>query len=65
MILCSVDTAGTHKLSDISLENETIFDERYATMIDEPYARTAQTPYSKIALIHYHALSKKRRYLEG
>ena len=40
MILCSVDTAGTHNLSDISLENETIFDERYATMIDEPYART-------------------------
>ena len=32
--LCNGDTAAIYKLSNISLKNGTIFDERYATMID-------------------------------
>ena len=40
VILFSGDTAATCKMSDISLEYDAIFDERYATTIRELYPRT-------------------------
>ena len=47
------------KLSDISLEYDTIFDEPYATTIGEMYNGTTSIPYTKVGLIHYQTLSKK------
>ena len=47
------------KLSDISLEYDTIFDEPYATTIGEMYNGTTLIPYTKVGLIHYQTLSKK------
>ena len=35
VLLCTEDTSATYKLSDISLENDAIFDEPYATKIGE------------------------------
>ena len=53
VILCSKDTVATHKLSDISLGYDAMFDKRYATAIGELYVQTASTPYTKVTLIHY------------
>ena len=58
-ILCTGDTNGTYKLSDISLEYDPIFDEPYATTIGEMYNGTASIPYTKLTSIHYQTLSKK------
>ena len=46
VILCTGDTSGTYKLSDISLEYDAIFDEPYATSIGETYTgkRRSRTP---------------------
>ena len=63
VILCTGDTSGTYKLSDISFEYDAIFDEPYATTIDEMYTRTTLFPYTKVKLIHYQTLSKKWHYL--
>ena len=38
VILCSEDTGATSKLSEISLEYDTIFDGHYAITIGELYA---------------------------
>ena len=59
VILCTGDTSGTYKLSDISLEYDTIFDEPYATSIGEMYTGTTSIPYTKVTSIHYQTLSKK------
>ena len=59
LILCTGDTSATYKLSYISLEYDTIFEEPYATSIDEMYAGTTSIPYSKVTSIHYQALLKK------
>ena len=45
VILCFGDTNAKYKLSDISLEYDTIFDEPYATAIGEMYAETS-IPYT-------------------
>ena len=58
VILCTGDTSATYKLSDISLENDAIFDEPYAKTIGEMYAGTS-IPYAKATSIHYQTLSKK------
>ena len=57
--LCSGDTSATYKLSDISLEQDAIFDEPYATTIGEMYTGTTSIPYTKVTSIHYQTLSKK------
>ena len=57
--MCSGDTATSYKLSDISLEYDTMFDEPYATTIGGLYAGTRSIPYTKVTSIHYQALSKK------
>ena len=59
VILCTGDTNATCKLSDISLEYDTIFDERYPTIIGEMYTGTTSIPYTKVTSIHYQTLSKK------
>ena len=59
VILCTGDTSATYKLSDISLEYATIFDEPYATTIGEVYIGTTSIPYTKVTSIHYQTLSKK------
>ena len=59
VILCTGDTNATYKLSDISLEYDTIFDERYPTIIGEMYTGTTSIPYTKVTSIHYQTLSKK------
>ena len=59
VILCTGDTSGTYKLSDISLEYDAIFDEPYATSIGEMYTGTTSIPYTKVTSIHYQTLSKK------
>ena len=53
VILCTGDTSATQKLSDISLEYDTIFDEPYATSIDEMLTRITSIPYTKVTSIHY------------
>ena len=58
VLLCTGDTNATYKLSDISLEYDTIFDEPYATTIGEMYVKTS-IPYTKVTPIHYETLSKK------
>ena len=59
VILCTGDTNATYKLSDIYLEYDTIFDERYPTVIGEMYTGTTSIPYTKVTSIHYQTLSKK------
>ena len=59
VILCSRDTSATYKLSEISLEYDSIFDKPYATSIGEMYTGTTSFPYTKVTLIHYQILSKK------
>ena len=56
VILCSGDTSATHKLSDISLECDAIFDEPYATSTGEMYAGTTSIPYTKVTSNHYQTL---------
>ena len=52
-ILCREDTAATYRLLDISLEYDTIFDERYAaTTMGELNAVTALIPYTKKKIIN-------------
>ena len=46
VILCTGKTSATYKLSDISLENDVIFDEPYATGIGEMYTGTTSIPYT-------------------
>ena len=58
VILCTGDTSATYKLSDISLECDTIFDEPYATGIGEMYVGTS-IQYTKVESIHYQTLSQK------
>ena len=58
-ILWTGNTSGTHKLSGISLESDTIFDKPFATAIGELYDGTTSIPYTKVALIHYQMLFKK------
>ena len=59
VILCTVDTSATCKLSDISLEYDAIFDEPYATTIGEMYNGGMSILYTKVELIHYYTLSKR------
>ena len=59
VILCTGDTSATYKLTDISVEYDSIFDKLYATMIGEMYTGTMSIPYTKVTLIHYQKLSKK------
>ena len=59
VILCTGDTSATYKLSDISLEYDTIFDEPYAATIGEMYTGRKSIPYTKLTSIHYQTLSKK------
>ena len=59
VILCSEDTAITYKLSDIFLEYDAIFNERYATTIGDLHVGTTSTPYTKVTSVHYYTLSKK------
>ena len=59
VILCTGDTSATYKLSDISLEYDAIFDERYATTIGKMYNGTTSIPYTKVTSVHYQTLSKK------
>ena len=61
IILCTGDTNGTYKLSDISLDYDAIFDEFYATTIDEMYGGTngMSIPDTKVTSVHYQTLSKK------
>ena len=47
-----------YKLSDISLEDDAIFDEPYATTIDQMCTVTISIPYTKVTLIHYQIFSK-------
>ena len=53
VILCTGDTSATYKLSDISLEYDAIFDERYTTTIGKMYNGTTSIPYTKATSIHY------------
>ena len=46
VILCTGDTLATYKLSDMSLEYDTILDEPYATAIGEMYTGTISIPYT-------------------
>ena len=59
VILCTGDASATYKLSDISLEYDSSFDEPYATTIGELYNGTTPIPYTKVTSIHYQTLSKK------
>ena len=59
VILCTGDTSATYKLSDISLENDAIFDEPYATTLGEMYTGTTSFLYTKVTSIHYQTLCKK------
>ena len=61
-ILCREDTAATYRLLDISLEYETVFDERYAaTTMGKLNTVTALIPYTnKKSSIHYQTIPKKR-----
>ena len=59
VILCTGDTSATYKLSDISLENDAIFDKPYATTIGQSYAGTTSIQDTKVTSIHYQTLSKK------
>ena len=59
VILATGDTSATYKLSDISLEYDSIFDEPYARTIGDMYAGTTPIPYTKVTSIHYQTLSKK------
>ena len=59
VILCTVDTSATYKLSDISLEYDEIFDGPHATIIGEMYTGKTSILYTKVASIHYQTLSKK------
>ena len=59
VILCTGDTSATYKLSDISLENDAIFGEPYATTLGEMYTGTTSFLYTKVTSIHYQTLSKK------
>ena len=47
VILCTGDTSATYKLSDISLENDAIFDKPYATTIGQLYAGTTSIQDTK------------------
>ena len=58
VVLCSGDTVARYK-SHISLEYDTIFDERYSTRISEMDAGTTLIPCTKVTSIHYQTLSKK------
>ena len=58
VLLCTVDTNATYKLSDISLEYDAIFDDTYATRIGEMYTNRS-IPYTKVTSIHYESLKKK------
>ena len=53
VILCTGYTAATYKLSDISLEYDTNFEEPHGTSIGEMYTRTTSIPYTKAISIHY------------
>ena len=59
VVLCTGDTSTTYKLSNISLEDDAIFDEPYATSIGQMYIGTTSIPYTKVTSIHYQTLSKK------
>ena len=59
IILSTGYTAAMYKLSDICLEYDVIFDERYATTIGEMYTETTSISYTKVKSIHYQKLSKK------
>ena len=50
--------AATYKLSDNSLEYDSIFDEPYATTIGEIYEGTTSISYTKVTSSHYQTLSK-------
>ena len=63
VILCAGESNETYKTSDISLEYDAIFDERYTATIGEMYNGTTSISYTKVTLIHYQTLSKKH-YLE-
>ena len=52
VILCTGDTSATYKLSDISLENDAIFDEPYATTLGEMYTGTTSFLYPKVTSSH-------------
>ena len=58
VILCTGDTNATYKLSDISLDYDSIFDEPYATAIGEMYTGTSIL-YTRVTSIHYQTYSKK------
>ena len=58
VILCGGNISEIYKLSDISLENNAIFDEPYATAIGRLYVGTSIL-YTKVESIHYQILSKK------
>ena len=59
MILCTRGTNAIHKISDIILEYDAIFDDPYATIIREAYITEMSIPYTKVTSIHYQPLSKK------
>ena len=53
VLLCTGDTNATYKLSDILLEYDAIFDEKYATTIDQIYSGTTSIPYTKVDPLPY------------
>ena len=56
---CSGDNAPTDKLSDITLEYDTIFDKHYATKIVQLSAGAMLIPYPKITSVYYQKPSMK------
>ena len=58
VILCIGNTNATQKLSDVSLEYDSIFDKTYATTIGEMYTGTTSITYTKETSIRQ-TLSKK------
>ena len=58
VLSCTGDTNGTYKISDISLEYDTIFDQPYGTSIDEVYTGRMSTPYTKVTSIPFEPLKK-------
>ena len=58
VILCTGNTNATQKLSDVSLEYDSIFDKPYATTIGEMYTGTTSVTYTKETSIRQ-TLSKK------
>ena len=58
VILCTGNTNATQKLSDVSLEYDSIFDKPYATTIGEMYTGTTSITYTKETSIRQ-TLSKK------